>query len=403
MIIGLTGYARAGKDFVADFLVQNYGFTKYVFSDILSEMLKELNLENSKENQSKLGVALRKVSTQHILATMLCEKLKYQENIAVSGFRSPGEVTLFRDTFGPDFSLIYINRTFENRFKFREELQLSESDFKKRDERDGKEMGLNGLIDNKLYDHIIENNDTDFLLFQKLSEYIGQIKTKRETRLAHEGRKIVKNNCDFINWVDSFQRENGFDRHKKEHFYLVQAWANTRIATCLRRRHGAVLVSQKDIIIGSGYNGAQRGIIDSLERKMCFRDTLEIPPGTRYEACISSHAEENAIDFTYDRHGLEGATIYIVGVDKNGDIYDTLPCINCAKKIVQIGIKRIVCATRPETDKNLFRVLTRQDLINKLETGEYFSEDVKQHPEFKKYQDNVHNIRNTWEKYKKKE
>ena len=35
MIIGLTGKIGSGKDTVADFLVENYGYTKVGFSDVM--------------------------------------------------------------------------------------------------------------------------------------------------------------------------------------------------------------------------------------------------------------------------------------------------------------------------------------------------------------------------------
>ena len=39
MIIGLTGYAQAGKDSVANSLVQNYGYTRVAFADKIKELL----------------------------------------------------------------------------------------------------------------------------------------------------------------------------------------------------------------------------------------------------------------------------------------------------------------------------------------------------------------------------
>jgi hypothetical protein len=43
MIIGLTGYARSGKDTVAKILVDNYGFTRVAFADKIRELLHEVN------------------------------------------------------------------------------------------------------------------------------------------------------------------------------------------------------------------------------------------------------------------------------------------------------------------------------------------------------------------------
>lgn len=43
MIIGLSGYARTGKDTIANFLIENYGFTRMAFADPIREALLSLN------------------------------------------------------------------------------------------------------------------------------------------------------------------------------------------------------------------------------------------------------------------------------------------------------------------------------------------------------------------------
>jgi hypothetical protein len=43
MLIGLSGYARSGKDTVADYLVKNYGFTRMAFADPMKEALRRLD------------------------------------------------------------------------------------------------------------------------------------------------------------------------------------------------------------------------------------------------------------------------------------------------------------------------------------------------------------------------
>ena len=43
MIIGLSGYARSGKDTVANYLVEKYGFVKISFADPMREALYRLN------------------------------------------------------------------------------------------------------------------------------------------------------------------------------------------------------------------------------------------------------------------------------------------------------------------------------------------------------------------------
>jgi len=43
MIIGLSGYARSGKDSVAEYLVQHHGFTRLAFADNLKQLLYDVN------------------------------------------------------------------------------------------------------------------------------------------------------------------------------------------------------------------------------------------------------------------------------------------------------------------------------------------------------------------------
>jgi len=43
MIIGLTGYARSGKDTVANILVDNYGYTRVAFADKIRDLLVEMD------------------------------------------------------------------------------------------------------------------------------------------------------------------------------------------------------------------------------------------------------------------------------------------------------------------------------------------------------------------------
>ena len=43
MIIGLSGYARSGKDEVAKILVEEYGYTRAAFADKIREFLYETN------------------------------------------------------------------------------------------------------------------------------------------------------------------------------------------------------------------------------------------------------------------------------------------------------------------------------------------------------------------------
>lgn len=87
---------------------------------------------------------------------------------------------------------------------------------------------------------------------------------------------------------------------------------------------GAVTVGDKKEVLSQGFNGFPRGIDDSIERY----DNREI----KYKFVV--HAEMNAIyNATYRGTSLDGATLYVYG----------LPiCSECAKGIIQVGIKKVV-------------------------------------------------------------
>ena len=92
---------------------------------------------------------------------------------------------------------------------------------------------------------------------------------------------------------------------------------------------GAVVIGKHGQVLSQGYNGFPRGIRDTEER---FLDRER-----KYELVV--HAEMNAIyNASLSGMSLKGATLYVYG----------LPiCNECAKGIIQVGIKKVV-ACRPK-------------------------------------------------------
>ncbi len=129
-------------------------------------------------------------------------------------------------------------------------------------------------------------------------------------------------------------------RPDKNEYYLGIAEAAAQRSTCLRRRYGAVIV-RKDEVVSTGYNGAPRGERNCVDCGFCRREALSIPKGERYELCVSVHAEANAI-ISAARRDMEGGTIYIVGLEKDGGYANPAPCIMCRRLIRNAGIIRCV-------------------------------------------------------------
>jgi len=135
------------------------------------------------------------------------------------------------------------------------------------------------------------------------------------------------------------KKKNRFRPDWDEYFIGIARAVSTR-ATCLRRRYGAV-ITKENIIVSTGYNGAPSGMKDCLEVGKCTRKELKIPHGERYELCHSVHAEANAI-IRASVDELQGATIYISGIDdRNNECYAE-PCMMCKRIILNSRIAKVV-------------------------------------------------------------
>ena len=122
-----------------------------------------------------------------------------------------------------------------------------------------------------------------------------------------------------------------FSRPEWDVYFMMMACVAATRSTCLRRRVGAVIVRDRQIV-STGYNGAPKGLQHCADVG-CLRTLLSIPSGERHEMCRGSHAEMNAI-----------AQAAASGVcTAGGQIYCTHePCSFCTKAIINAGIERVI-------------------------------------------------------------
>ena len=155
-------------------------------------------------------------------------------------------------------------------------------------------------------------------------------------------------------------------RKDKNNYYLDIAQATLERSTCLRRKFGAVIV-KNDEIIATGYNGAPRGRKNCNDLGYCVREKLNIPRGERYELCRSVHAEQNAI-ISAPRKDMIDSTLYMVGIDvKTGEyVENSMSCSMCKRFIINSGIKKIVIRDNEEK----YREINVSDLIENDESLE---------------------------------
>ena len=132
------------------------------------------------------------------------------------------------------------------------------------------------------------------------------------------------------------------ERISKENYYLDIAQTVAARSTCLRRKFGAIIVSN-DSIVSTGYNGAPRGRKNCCDLGVCMREKLNIPRGERYELCRSVHAEANAIIHA-SREETLGSVLYLACINpKTGDIYSgTTSCSMCKRLVINAGIEKVI-------------------------------------------------------------
>ena len=115
------------------------------------------------------------------------------------------------------------------------------------------------------------------------------------------------------------KKQNRYDRA-----YMKMAQAFAELSYAERAKVGCVIVSPDGQIISQGYNGMPSGMDNCCEHE---------EDGKLVSNKEVIHAESNAITKCAKWGGrTDGATIYVT----------LSPCIDCAKLIVQAGIKRVV-------------------------------------------------------------
>lgn len=115
---------------------------------------------------------------------------------------------------------------------------------------------------------------------------------------------------------------------------MAHIWAEN--SYCQRRKVGAIIVKDK-MIISDGYNGTPVG----------FENVCEDAEGVTKPYVL--HAEANAISkVARSNNSSDGSTLYVTAS----------PCLECAKLIIQSGIRRVVY-------NELYRITDGIDLMRR--------------------------------------
>ncbi|EJW89631.1 dCMP deaminase [gut metagenome] len=134
-------------------------------------------------------------------------------------------------------------------------------------------------------------------------------------------------------------------QHRYDRAYMGMAREFSKLSYAERAKVGCIIVSSKGQVVSQGYNGMPSGMDNRCEH--------EDENGNIVTNTEVLHAESNAITKCAKwGSSTEGCTIYIT----------LSPCVECAKLIIQAGIRRVVYGERYRNTEGI-ELLERANII----------------------------------------
>jgi len=320
MIIGLTGTKASGKGILSEILKEK-GFAYSSTSDRVREEAIERGIKNHTINDLQdIGNELREKYGPGILAKKTMEKLQEKGDVCdavIDGIRNPGEIEELRKQ---NAVIIAVDAPQNQRFdrlieRARASDPTSWEGFLQMEERDAgrgeNNSGQQTVKCMEMADYRIINDGTLEELKTKIEYLLMKIlsKDKEENKVTANKINKTEKRKSYLSW---------------DEYFMGIAILSSKRSKDPSTQVGACIVTPNKKIVGTGYNGFPQGCSDDnlpWDREGEFLKT-------KYPYVC--HAELNAI--LNATKNLEGCSIYVA----------LFPCNECAKAIIQSGIKEIV-------------------------------------------------------------
>jgi len=377
-VIGLTGSIGSGCTTLSKGL-EAQGFKRTSISSFIKKKFKKLHPETTlKDFGQDWRAELQEIGNRGRRGEFATNKVKngdYRsywidlalagvdtaEQIVIVGIRNIGEVNALRQKF-PQFWLVAVYADYKIRWERIKDSgsYLNEKVFERDDRRDsGEDESYGQSVQRCVYeaDYVLKNDKligpariVGSSLAETLARQFDGMKTEKKFR-------------------DPFQRE----------VFMATAVSQSHASHCLKRKVGALIVNDENgIPLSVGYNDNPVGMESCFSRYngQCYKEmvierkldkmvpffcpecgkkhkTIKPPwtcdkkksdnrhcrcnfrtrffPSRNIELCTAIHAEERAIR-SLGQRSAEGCTIYV----------NTFPCFQCARHIVDAGIKKVV-------------------------------------------------------------
>lgn len=370
VVIGLTGPVGSGCTTMARLLADKYGYKLYKISDLIEADMKaaSVTIGTGSARRSSLqdhGNLKRKERLDYWVQALwenIKEDKATDQKIVIDGIRNLGEVEALRMRF-PNFFLIAVCCERDQRWKrIFERYDGDNASFNKDDRRDQNEgiphgQNVQDCVDNA--DYVFANKAPHFIKVKGVDK-------PESKKYEHDFEKQIG---DFLPLME--QRMGDQRPANTTEVHMAAAYALSNASRCVKRRVGAVITTVRngqELPVSTGYNENPAGTEMCVTEGGCFKDekidswfsaqsSLFCPncgqkidkpttkttcvcgdsirdwlkPNRGMELCTAIHAEERAIKSLAGRTA-EGGTVYTT----------TFPCFQCARQILDSGIKRVV-------------------------------------------------------------
>jgi deoxycytidylate deaminase len=319
----------------------------------------------------RLGDDLRQSAHPGILVELAFKELaeknggKFPPDLAIDGIRNIGEITYLRDVYGYRFTLVAILASFDARWA---RIGSTYTD-----------RGL-GLTDFIADDQRDKNEETDYGQQVELCVDKADILIDNAVVPTPEFQKRL---LDFVDLAAGKKLRGA----SQSEILMNIAFSSSHSSKCIKRHVGAVVADPNGQVVSAGYNENPLGTNPCIEEpqyhNQCFRDIIrnehfeslskkgarcpvcgqkivfESGPPWRCKACADEGQKTNLESFFFPDRAMNWCTavhaevwaILAAGERARGGVLytTTFPCAQCAEKIVQSGIDKVVF-TEPYPD-----------------------------------------------------
>ncbi len=151
IVIGLSSLPGGGKDYIADILIEDYGFYKVSPGDITRELLRQASktITMTREIQEQLTKDLIKKYGQNYLMELCYRKIlkSKKSRIVIPGLRYSSDVEFYREHFDGTFANLFVYASKKTRYarltsRNREDMPSSYAEFNRQDTAQEKRYNL---------------------------------------------------------------------------------------------------------------------------------------------------------------------------------------------------------------------------------------------------------------------